>query len=129
MRGRCLPVEEAAIASGCMDTAKALLELLRSGEDDWVSLDEVLWLVSEGVRSSAAAHALADVLRVLYGQGLMIPGELGNSGFEDWSGTPTDWQQRTLAEVSRLKWSPRGEGHWLRLTDQGLVKLRTLEGD
>ena len=91
-------------------------EMLASGADDWLSLHDVVWLSTEGDRSATAKQRTVDVLRHLFVGRLMVPGDLGETGFEDWSGSPEDWERRAVADLERLNWNPMGEGFWLRLT-------------
>lgn len=97
----------------------ALEALLEAGLDDWVSLDEVIWEVAQG---DLSAESRAQVLRMfdrVYSEDLMVPGDLGETGFEDWPGSPTEWRERSLVELERFDWNPQGAGFWLRLTEHG----------
>jgi hypothetical protein len=90
-------------------------ELLSSGADDWVQLHDVVWLSTEGDRSDEAKQRTVGVLRQLFANDLMVPGELGETGFEDWPGSPDDWERRAISDLERLDWNPMGDGPWLRL--------------
>lgn len=88
----------------------ALEALLDAGTADWVSLDDVIWEVAQG---DLTAEDRARVLRMfdrLYGEHLAVPGDLGETGFEDWAGSPAEWLDRTLAALERHGWAPRGAG-------------------
>ena len=104
-------------------TPDVMHELLESGVDDWVSLDEAAWIVTQGEFTpdsrELTLRALADVFQEL----LMVPGDLGEAGFEDWLGTPEDWVARSQGELARVAWPPMGAGFWLRLTDRGRMRL------
>lgn len=108
-RGRCDVVTQPRIIS----------ELLEIGLDDWVLLDHVVWLSTHGAIDPGTKRIVLEVLESLYSDGLMVPGDLGASGFEDW-GPPSDgWVTRSEAELDRLDWRPMGAGFWLRLTTKG----------
>lgn len=94
-------------------------ELLRQGLDDWLMLHDVLWESTHDSRSDDAKERAVQVLRQLFVDGLAVPGELGESGFEDWLGSPSEWLVRAQLELERLKWKPMGAGFWLRLTESG----------
>lgn len=38
----------------------------------------------------------------------MVPGDLGETGFEDWPGDPSDWKPRAVGELERFDWQPMG---------------------
>ena len=90
-------------------------ELLASGAVDWVSAHDLVWVSTEGDRSTTAKQRTVDVLRHLFSSDLMVPGDLGETGFEDWTGSPDDWERRAVADLERLNWNPMGDGFWLRL--------------
>lgn len=92
-------------------------ELLTSARGDWVSLDGVVWLSTEGNRSATAKQRAVNVLRHLWESHLLVTGDLGETGFEDWSGSPDDWKKRASDDLERLEWNPMGDGFWLRLAD------------
>lgn len=98
-----------------MDRAAITHELLTSAVVDWVSAHDLVWVSTHGDRSATAKQRAIDVLRHLFESGLMVPGDLGEAGFEDWAGSPDDWTQRATADLERLGWSPMGDGFWLRL--------------
>lgn len=95
------------------------MELLSSGASDWVSLDEVIWVVTEGDLSPQAKEQTIRILGLLYQEELMVPGDLGHTGFEDWTGSSDEWLMRSRSELDRWEWRPMGAGFWLRLTDRG----------
>ncbi|CAM5789653.1 hypothetical protein [Cellulomonas persica] len=98
---------------------RIISELLEIGLDDWVLLDHVVWLSTHGAIDPGTKRIVLEVLESLYSDGLMVPGDLGASGFEDW-GPPSDgWVTRSEAELDRLGWRPMGAGFWLRLTTKG----------
>ncbi len=93
----------------------AVDELLDRAKVDWVSLHDVVWYSTRGDRSAIAKQHTLDVLRHLFASDLMAPGDLGETGFEDWSGSFDAWDKRALADLERLDWNPMGDGFWLRL--------------
>lgn len=102
-----------------MSDKRAILAILDSGTDDWVMLHEVLWYTTHDERSPTAKSAVAHVLQRLFEEALMVPGDLGETGFEDWDGTPSTWLKNALAQLDQFGWKPMGAGFWLRLTDHG----------
>jgi len=104
-------------------TPDLLHELLQSGTEDWVSLDEAAWIVADGEFAPGSKDRVLGGLVEVFRDLLMIPGYLGETGFEDWPGTPEDWVVRLRHELDRLDWPPMGAGFWLRLTDKGRMHL------
>lgn len=102
-----------------MSDDDAVLELLRGGLGDWVMLHDVVWVSTRDSLTVETKAKTVRVLRRLYEEGLMVPGELGHTGFEDWPGSADDWMLRSQAQLERLDWKPMGEGLWLRLTEHG----------
>jgi hypothetical protein len=98
-------------------TTEAIRALLTAGLHDWVMLDEVTWEVMEGDLSEENQAKTVAVLDRLYGEGMMVPGNLTSLGFEDWPGGPADWLLRSKRELERLGWNPMGAGFYLRLTE------------
>lgn len=90
-------------------------ELLARTEVDWVSLHDVVWYSTEGDRSATAKQRTVEVLRYLFASDLMVPGDLGETGFEDWTGSLDAWEEHAIADLERLDWNPMGDGFWLRL--------------
>ncbi len=101
------------------DIATVVAELLASGAIDWVSTHDVLWLSTKGDRDTAAKQRVMRVFDHLFHESLMVPGDLGESGFEDWQGSAADWLPRAQAELDQLDWQPMGAGFWLRSADDG----------
>lgn len=107
-----------------MANAQPLRELLEAGLDDWVSLHDAVHIGSQGQPSDAAKATVLSLLGQVYRDGLLVPGELGDSGFEDWPGEPDDWLVRSRQVLDNLGWRPMGAGFWLRLTDRGQERLK-----
>lgn len=98
---------------------QAIPAILAASVDDWVMLHEVLWHATHDQRTPAAKEKAVRVLRHLFEEDLMIPGDLGETGFEDWTGTPDEWLRDALAALDKLGWKPMGAGFWLRPTEHG----------
>lgn len=86
---------------------------------DWVSLHNVVWLCTKGTISPDTKQAALDVLHLLYSEGLFVPGELTETGFEDWASPAETWVIRSEMALDALEWQPMGAGFWLRLTPRG----------
>ncbi|MGP0223700.1 hypothetical protein [Paenarthrobacter sp. NCHU4564] len=100
-------------------------ELLEDGLADWVSLQNVVWLCTRGTINPDTKQAVLDVLHLLYSEGLMVPGELGKKGFEDWAPPSGTWVIRSEMALDALEWQPMGDGLWLRLTTRGKSLARS----
>lgn len=98
---------------------RALSDLLYRGLVDWVPLHDVVWYGTHGHIDTASQELVLRVLRRLFSDDLMVPGDLGETGFEDWSGSTESWLDRAHAQLEELGWAPMGDGLWLRLTDRG----------
>jgi hypothetical protein len=98
--------------------------LLEVGLDDWISLDEVIIEAMRDEESEKTKLVTIRLLERLFRGGLAVPGDLGESGFEDWPGAPDEWLARSLVELQRFEWRPMGAGFWLRLTDLGDIEAR-----
>lgn len=102
-----------------MNSLRVVAELLDRGLADWVSLHDVVWFGTHGVITPETKALVIGVLQSLFEDGLMVPGDLGETGFEDWSSPEEGWVARAESELDRLDWHPMGEGFWLRLTERG----------
>lgn len=110
-----------------MNEEQIIRELLISGLTDWVPLHDVVWHCTEGVISDQSRNRILRVLHRLYADGLVVPGDLGETGFEDWRTSPDTWVERSADELERLGWQPMGAGFWLRLTPAGTQLARASE--
>jgi len=99
--------------------------LLEDGLADWVSLQNVVWLCTGGTINPDTKQAVLDVLHLLYSEGLMVPGELGKTGFDDWAPPSGTWVIRSEIALDALEWQPMGDGFWLRLTPRGKTLARS----
>jgi hypothetical protein len=102
-----------------VDDDEVVVEFLEDGLDDWVSLHNVVWFTTRGdITEDSKARAI-QILNRLYSSDLMVPGDLGDAGFEDWQGAVDEWLTRSSAELDELDWKPMGAGFRLRLTERG----------
>lgn len=102
-----------------MKRARVVKALLEAGLFDWVSLHDVVWFCAGGSINPETKQEVLDVLKALYSDELMVPGDLAESGFEDWNPPSSAWVLRSEIELDRLAWSPMGDGFWLRLAPDG----------
>ncbi|MEZ2373270.1 hypothetical protein [Arthrobacter sp. RCC_34] len=98
---------------------RAIRSLLISGLDDWVLLQEVIWYSTFEEITEESKRLTLRVLRRLFEEGLMVPGDLAEGGFVDWTDEPEGWLDRAERELEALNWSPRTDGFWLRTTEKG----------
>lgn len=99
-------------------------ELLLSGLTDWISLHDVVWHCTEGMINDESKSRVLRVLERLYTDAFVVPGDLDESGFEDWKTSPDGWVRRSADELGQLGWQPMGAGFWLRLTPAGAQAAR-----
>lgn len=104
-------------------TPDVMHELLQAGVDDWVSLDEAAWIVTQGDFTDASKELTLRTLGEVFRASLMAPGDLGETGFEEWSGATEEWIARARHDLEHVAWPPMGAGFWLRLTDRGRMRL------
>ncbi|WP_179019357.1 hypothetical protein [Paenarthrobacter nitroguajacolicus] len=104
-----------------MSEREMIDELLEDGLVDWVSLHNVVWVCTSGTINPDTKRVALDVLHRLYSEELMVPGDLGETGFEDWAPPSETWVIRSEMELDALDWHPMGDGFWLRLTPHGKV--------
>jgi len=97
----------------------AVEHLLATGLDDWVPLHDVVWYSTYGRITEGSKETTVRVLRQLFDEGLMVPGELRGSGFEDWDLPQEAWLEQARSELDRLEWRPMTDGFWLRSTAKG----------
>lgn len=98
--------------------SKAIDSLLRSADDDWISLADVL---DVGASTSGAgappANEVLSVVRDLLDHKLAVAGQLGEAGFERWSGSNADHLAR-IDETLRAAQRDRSRLHdcWFSLS-------------
>ncbi|WP_219106471.1 hypothetical protein [Austwickia sp. TVS 96-490-7B] len=98
--------------------SEVVADLLECGLDDWVALHDVVWYGTQGEVNPQSKVIVVEVLRCLFAERLMVPGDLLEEGFVDWP-EHVDWLGRAESELERFGWAPMGDGFWLRLTDRG----------
>lgn len=110
---------------------EVIRKLLVSGLADWVSLHDVVWWGTRGIITPDTKQVVLEVLHSVYSEGLLVPGELGETGFEDWAPPSETWVIRSEMAIDALEWRPMGEGFWLRLTPRGetLAQKHEAEGE
>ncbi|MFJ8085111.1 hypothetical protein ACIQ6Y_31390 [Streptomyces sp. NPDC096205] len=96
-------------------------ELLEEGLDDWIMVDQVLYLAGELAEQSGEPprEVTERVLTHLVRGGLMNVGDLGETGFEAWSGDADSVVRRVLESLDAVDWHPAGGGCWLANTPAG----------
>ncbi len=105
-------------------TPDLMHELLQAAVDDWVSLDEAAWILTQGDYFTDASKELTlRTLGEVFRASLMALGDLGETGFEEWPGAPEGWIARARRDLEHVTWPPMGGGFWLRLTDRGRMRL------
>jgi len=98
-----------------------VMDLLREGLDDWVSLHNVVW---HG-RAQAASFggdieaAVRDVVTTLVVDGLMYPGDLGDTAIDPWPGAAEELVERVMGQCRDVGWNPQGRGCWFANTPLG----------
>jgi hypothetical protein len=104
-----------------MDSKAIIRELLVEGLDDWVPVDRLIWLArEESEQSGGDFRSLAiELLTELMRDGLMDIGELGDTGFEPWSGDADAVLARLVTALDQVDWMPAGGVCWLANTPQG----------
>jgi hypothetical protein len=98
-----------------------LKEILTEGLDDWVPIDQVLWLARQEATETGVAseQVTVDVLRRLMAQGLAVVGQIGDQGFEGWTGSEDEIIARVVESLDAVDWNPQGGGFWLASTPVG----------
>jgi hypothetical protein len=101
-------------------------EVLREGVDDWVPIDVLLWYAQQASHGSQDSFEklVAMVLEFLLSNGLMLVGEIGDSGFESWNDSPNEAVGRVIRECERVSWKPLGGLFWLSNTRKGTRRVR-----
>jgi len=108
-------------------TEDSLLELLRSADHDYLSLDEVATLSVVPGLVLQSKEATLSALAELFREGLVAPGDLLSPGFVAWAGYAEEWIARAQDEIERLPWLPMGAGFWMDLTTRGTQRLEQLQ--
>lgn len=111
-----------------MTRSREVDQILVTGLEDWVMLQEVLWIVTRDARDDDAKARVAETLAQLFDEGLMVPGELLDPGFVDWPDRPS-WLTQARQQIEGLEWHPMNQGFWLRLTPRGAEVAKDLDPD
>ena len=109
-----------------MERTEVVHDILVEGLDDWVSVIAVVRYAME-CESHHYKELTSSVLGELLEGGLVVAGDLGESGFEVWPGSPHNHLQRALQELDDSDWDPPNGGFWLASTDIGLARARTMQ--
>lgn len=93
-------------------------ELLEEGRDDWVPVDRLVGLAQETAERSGRdfRDVAGEALTHLVSGGLMEVGDIGDSGFEAWSGAPDAVVKRVVSTLEEFGWLPQGGACWLANT-------------
>ncbi|MFD4672879.1 hypothetical protein ACFWNN_24345 [Lentzea sp. NPDC058450] len=97
------------------------VEMLIEGLTDWVLVDTAIGYAHETVEDSGGDFkpvATAVIEHLLLG-GLMVPGDLGESGFEAWPGSPPELVDKVIRQCESFDWEPLGAACWLSNTEAG----------
>ncbi|MFF7634365.1 hypothetical protein ACFZB9_14610 [Kitasatospora sp. NPDC008050] len=100
-------------------------EILREGLDDWVPVDTLLWYVRQESPAPEESFkaTFVETIRYLLSEGLMLVGEIGESGFEPWPGTVSQIIERLVAACDAVSWTPFGSVCWLSNTSAGSSRI------
>lgn len=96
-------------------------EILGEGLDDWVPVDRLVGLSRELSERHGGSHrdVSEKVLAHLLRSGLVNVGDLGESGFEAWSGDAEGVVRRAMQALDEVGWEPAGGVCWLANTPAG----------
>ncbi|WP_330271725.1 hypothetical protein OG205_32370 [Lentzea sp. NBC_00516] len=95
--------------------------MLIDGLMDWVSVDMAIGCAREAAAENGGdfkSIAIAVIEHLLLG-GLMVPGDLGESGFEAWPGSPSELVDKVIRQCESFNWDPQGAACWLSNTETG----------
>lgn len=121
--GRVWLQDGSGVLAKTCSVEQGMADLLDIGLDDWVSLDDVARCGTGGHQTLEAKDRTLRVLGRLFGEGLMVPGDLKAQGFVDWP-SPEKWLEKAERELNHFDWHPMGAGFWLRLTELGEERAR-----
>jgi hypothetical protein len=92
-------------------------QVLHSGQDDWVSLDEVSGLVKKAIGPATSRQArfyeAAAVLSLLRDDRVRIGEVVVGRGFIPWTGDQSDIERRVLAVVDTMPSDEHAFAFWL----------------
>ncbi|MGN9843467.1 hypothetical protein ACTMTI_35605 [Nonomuraea sp. H19] len=116
------------------DEVRSLMaEVLDEGLDDWVTLGHVLHRASVLSRTDQfnARSITMATLEILIGNGLVVAGNMGDSGFEAWDLEPGQAVDRIRVECEARGWILGLTDIWLATTPRGddIARLINVEGE
>ncbi|MDG3009014.1 hypothetical protein G4X40_02490 [Rhodococcus sp. D2-41] len=93
--------------------------VLDEGVDDWVPIDSLIWEAREAAGDSDFRVLVADALRLMFAEGLVVAGHVGGpEGFLS-EGSSDGTLAQVIADCASMNWNPQGGGYWLANTDKG----------
>jgi hypothetical protein len=99
------------------------VELVRKAKEDWLQTFELVSVLldSESSSDSILRHALMGLIAEMLISGVFDAGEIGDEGFESWSGVVVDKVTKAWALVADIpvRQIGLGEGAWFNLTVEG----------
>jgi hypothetical protein len=101
-------------------------EVLVEGLDDWVLVDTVIGAAHEAVEGDGGDFRPVAVAAIDYliGNGLMVAGDIGDTGFEPWPESPPAMARRVIEKCESFDWVPLGDACWLANTERGARRGR-----
>ncbi|OLZ47245.1 hypothetical protein [Amycolatopsis keratiniphila] len=127
-RARELREIELAVATTpeLFEIERAVAPTLDDGLDDWVPVDTLIWNAIQVVPKDSDRFAgfFATVLDYLLREGLMIVGDIGDTGFEPWTSSIEDTVERVTRDCQAVDWAPQGSLCWLSNTPKGDQRAR-----
>lgn len=101
-------------------------EVIVEGLDDWVQLHDLVWHSRLAQPDGDYRSLVRALVEELIHQGLMVPGDLGETGFEPWTTAPEESVRRVMEQCETYGWNPQGDGAWFANTDAGKVLARSV---
>lgn len=101
-------------------------EVIVEGLDDWVQLDDVVWFGRRADPHGDFRGLVRTLVEELLRPGLMVPGDVGDAGFEPWTTSPEESVRIVMEQCEALDWNPQGDGAWFANTDAGKVLARAV---
>ncbi|MET9261286.1 hypothetical protein [Amycolatopsis sp. NPDC004079] len=104
------------------EIGRVVAPTLDEGLDDWVPVDSLIWNAFQVVPrdSDRFAGFFASVLDYLLREGLMVVGEIGDTGFEPWPASSVeDTVERVVRDCQAVDWSAKLGLCWLSNTPEG----------
>lgn len=108
------------------EVTRLVEEVIVEGLDDWVQLHDVVWFSRRAEPHGDFRGLVRAVVEQLLQRGLMVPGDVGDAGFEQWSTSVEDSIRTVMEQCEALNWNPQGDGAWFANTDAGKVLARSV---